>query len=224
MKYVSINDFSLEISVNFASLFNLLSILLDLIEDFYDHGHLEEVQCFLEKTKELMTTKCPKRVLTMISLAIAQCTHVQKDYSTALIHYKNVLDFDPVNEKSIIALAKIHMKEKNIEQALFYCDMFLRIADDNVTASEEVLLIKCDLLAVQKKFIDALDCYNLILKSNPNNYTAMSNALFLLKKSGKLNDAELYFKNAIEKDPTCYSRAGFHYSKVRGMYSLITIE
>ena len=188
MKFVSVHDFSLQITTNCRTLIDFLSILHDLINAFHKYGHIEQVHCFLEKTRKSVTKNSPKKVLSMVSLSLAQCAHVQKDYHTSLLHYKDVLDFDPFNEKSTIAVAKIYMAESNIEQALFYCDKFLRLGND--VSPGDILLVKCNILVMQKKFVDAIDCYNDIHKSNPNNYVAMSNAILLLKKISKMNEAE----------------------------------
>jgi tetratricopeptide repeat protein 21B len=123
------------------------------------------------------------------------------DYAVG--YYGETLRHDDTHEKSILALARIHLLKNDHEVCEKQLQTLLRVDP----ANEEASMLMAELmmmLAAQggrsdggaQEYKDATFYYQSLLDKKPCNYTALSKLIFLLRRAGRLRDAPRYIAAA----------------------------
>lgn len=121
----------------------------------------------------------------------------------AVGYYTETLRHDETHEKSILALARIHLHKNELEVAEKQLMILLRVDPSNEEASMLMAELMM-LLAAQggrsdggvQEYKDATFYYQALLDKKPCNYTALSKLIFLLRRAGRLRDTPRYLAAA----------------------------
>lgn len=127
----------------------------------------------------------------------------ERNLEYAIAHYSETLRHDDTHEKSILALARIHLNKNELDVCEKQLMTLLRVDPANEEASmlmAEVMMM----LAAQggrsdggaQEYKDATFYYQALLDKKPCNYNALSKLIFLLRRSGRLKDAPRYISAA----------------------------
>lgn len=136
----------------------------------------------------------------------------ERNLEYAVGYYGETLRHDDAHEKSILALARIHLHKNELEVCEKQLMTLLRVDPSNEEAS--MLMAELNMmLAAQggrsdggaQEYKDATFYYQALLEKKPCNYTALSKLIFLLRRAGRLRDAPKYIQSA-EKAGRKYSR------------------
>ena len=79
-------------------------------------------------------------------------------------------------------------------------------------SNEEASTMMAELLLQQNQVDRAIACYQQLLDNKPDNYRILANLILLLRRAGKLEDCDVYLKNA-EKVAGRHSDAGLAHCK-----------
>uniref|UniRef100_A0A7S2HRG3 Tetratricopeptide repeat protein 21B n=1 Tax=Zooxanthella nutricula TaxID=1333877 RepID=A0A7S2HRG3_9DINO len=127
----------------------------------------------------------------------------ERNLEYAVGYYGECLRYDDTHEKSILALARIHLNKNELEICEKQLMTLLRVDP----ANEEASMLMAELmmmLAAQgarsdggaQEYKDATFYYQALLDKKPCNYTALSKLIFLLRRAGRLKDAPRYLQAA----------------------------
>eukprot|EP00406_Dinophysis_acuminata_P039023 CAMPEP_0179375406 /NCGR_PEP_ID=MMETSP0797-20121207/87788_1 /TAXON_ID=47934 /ORGANISM="Dinophysis acuminata, Strain DAEP01" /LENGTH=1226 /DNA_ID=CAMNT_0021091415 /DNA_START=14 /DNA_END=3695 /DNA_ORIENTATION=- len=130
----------------------------------------------------------------------------ERNLEYAIGYYGETLRHDDTHEKSILALARIHLLKNELDICEKQLMTLLRVDP----ANEEASMLMAELmmmLAAQggrsdggaQEYKDATFYYQALLEKKPNNYTALGKLIFLLRRAGRLRDAPRYI-SAAEKN------------------------
>lgn len=127
----------------------------------------------------------------------------ERNLEYAVGYYGETLRHDDAHEKSILALARIHLHKNELEICEKQLMTLLRVDPSNEEAS--MLMAELNMmLAAQggrsdggaQEYKDATFYYQALLEKKPCNYTALSKLIFLLRRAGRLRDAPKYIQAA----------------------------
>merc|ERR1719310_247994 len=127
----------------------------------------------------------------------------ERNLEYAVGYYGETLRNDDTHEKSILALARIHLQKNELDICEKQLMTLLRVDPTN----EEASMLMAELmmmLAAQggrsdggaQEYKDATFYYQTLLDKKPCNYLALSCLIFLLKRAGRLRDAPRYIQAA----------------------------
>jgi len=127
----------------------------------------------------------------------------ERNLEYAVGYYGETLRHDDAHEKSILALARIHLHKNELDVSEKQLMTLLRVDPSNEEAS--MLMAELNMmLAAQggrsdggaQEYKDATFYYQALLEKKPCNYTALSKLIFLLRRAGRLRDAPKYLQAA----------------------------
>eukprot|EP00931_Biecheleriopsis_adriatica_P087453 TRINITY_DN61918_c0_g1_i1.p1 TRINITY_DN61918_c0_g1~~TRINITY_DN61918_c0_g1_i1.p1 ORF type:complete len:1362 (+),score=379.50 TRINITY_DN61918_c0_g1_i1:247-4086(+) len=127
----------------------------------------------------------------------------ERNLEYAVGYYGETLRHDDTHEKSILALARIHLHKNELDICEKQLMTLLRVDPANEEAS--MLMAELNMmLAAQggrsdggaQEYKDATFYYQALLDKKPCNYTALSKLIFLLRRAGRLRDAPRYISAA----------------------------
>eukprot|EP00443_Scrippsiella_acuminata_P048484 CAMPEP_0115266888 /NCGR_PEP_ID=MMETSP0270-20121206/51703_1 /TAXON_ID=71861 /ORGANISM="Scrippsiella trochoidea, Strain CCMP3099" /LENGTH=1292 /DNA_ID=CAMNT_0002683005 /DNA_START=234 /DNA_END=4112 /DNA_ORIENTATION=- len=149
----------------------------------------------------------------------------ERNLEYAVGYYGETLRHDDTHEKSILALARIHLLKNELDICEKQLMTLLRVDP----ANEEASMLMAELmmlLAAQggrseggaQEYKDATFYYQALLDKKPCNYTALSRLIFLLRRAGRLRDAPRYLQAAEKACTRAADReAGLRFCK--GVYN-----
>eukprot|EP01116_Phalansterium_solitarium_P004835 TRINITY_DN15_c3_g2_i2.p1 TRINITY_DN15_c3_g2~~TRINITY_DN15_c3_g2_i2.p1 ORF type:complete len:791 (+),score=378.52 TRINITY_DN15_c3_g2_i2:101-2473(+) len=140
--------------------------------------------------------------------------HNQPD--KALQYYNEALRNDESHEKSILALARLHLARGELDPCQNQCVIALRLDSGN----EEAAMMLADLMFRKNEPEAAIFHFQQLLERKPNHYVALSRLIQLLRRAGKLSDVPKFLKLAESLSARAALDAGFHYCK--GLYARYT--
>ena len=128
--------------------------------------------------------------------------------------YNEALIYNDQNEKCVTTLAKFHMKRGELDQCMKQCNSLLQQNPSHEFASS----MMCEILIQQNKTDEAIQHYQKLLSGDPDNYRGLAKLILLLRRAGKLKDAEQY----ITKAEKARKSSGLSYCK--GLYHRYTAK
>jgi len=131
-----------------------------------------------------------------------------KDLDRAFSCYMESLRYNDRNEKSIMALAHLHVKKGELDLAQNHCNNMLRINPSHEGAS----VMLAELMLQKQESEKAVFYLKQLLDNKADNYRILSQLIQLVRRAGNLEEAEKYLKMA-EKASKKSNDAGLYYCK-----------
>jgi len=159
-----------------------------------------------------------KRVAADVCCRMGKCYESEqggdgRDDGKAVDCYRDAIRIDEGYEPALLALAQGCKRKGQLDECEKMCETLLRINAD----AEEAAMLLGDMSFLRGNYEQATLHYRQLLERKPNNYTALSKLLTLLRGAGKLDDGEVFLKKAAAEDPRSASHQGFSFC--RGLYS-----
>lgn len=127
----------------------------------------------------------------------------------AKIYYSQALKAQNDHMASMMALARLYLRKGDLEACQDQCLTLKRLDADN----EEATLMLADLMFRKNRDNDAMIQFGVLLERQPRHYVALSKLITLLKRAGKLEDANRFLRLADRSSPRASHEAGFRYCK-----------
>ncbi|XP_077159811.1 tetratricopeptide repeat protein 21A isoform X2 [Paroedura picta] len=153
-----------------------------------------------------------KQVALEIYIQYAEFFKSEKKYEEAVKYYLDALSIIPTDSKVVLELARLHLKQGEMEQCEHYCSLLLQ--EDS--SSEIGTMMMADLLFRKEKYDQAIHLYQDVLEKTPDNFLVMESLIDLLRRSGKLDEAMPFFERAERKSTRTPLDPGYNYCK--GLY------
>jgi tetratricopeptide repeat protein 21B len=122
------------------------------------------------------------------------------------------------HEKTLIALAKLHLRGGDLDKCRQYCMTLSRIDSNN----EEATMMLADMMFQKREFQPAIFHFQQLLQTRPDNFRGLYKLLQLLRRAGKVQEAKPFLEAAERHSPQSRHRAGYQFCK--GMFSRYTNE
>ena len=160
-------------------------------------------------------------------ICCALATHYQKHGSgggstskdeLALSNYQEALRHEESHEMSLISLAKMHLRSGDLDKCRQYCMTLTRIDSNN----EEATMMLADMMFQKREFQPAIFHFQQLLQQRPDNFKGLYKLLQLLRRAGKIQEAQSFLDAAEKHSPQTKHRPGFQFCK--GMYARYTNE
>eukprot|EP00928_Gymnodinium_smaydae_P093057 TRINITY_DN7707_c1_g1_i1.p1 TRINITY_DN7707_c1_g1~~TRINITY_DN7707_c1_g1_i1.p1 ORF type:complete len:1369 (+),score=395.70 TRINITY_DN7707_c1_g1_i1:73-4107(+) len=127
----------------------------------------------------------------------------ERNLEYAIGYYGETLRNDDTHEKSILALARIHLQKNELDICEKQLTTLLRVDPSH----EEASMLMAELMMMLashggrsdggvQEYKDATFYYQTLLDKKPCNYNALSKLIFLLRRAGRLRDAPRYIQAA----------------------------
>lgn len=174
----------------------------------------------MDIAKATLSDICEKMASTFASqvtsheLSVASSNSSTSSQADAL--FQEALQHNPQNISAMLGLAKLCRERGDMEQCQNQCRKIIS-ADPS---QEEATVLLSETLFLGKDSDSAVTPLENLLRAHPNNYRAMERLLFLLRRSGKLEEAPEFFTAASKVDKRCLSHAGFRFCQ--GLYARFT--
>jgi len=148
----------------------------------------------------------------------------ERNLEYAIGYYGETLRSDDAHEKSVLALARIHLQKNELDICEKQLMTLLRVDPTN----EEASMLMAELMMMlasqggrsdggAQEYKDATFYYQTLLDKKPCNYNALGKLIFLLRRAGRLRDTPRYItaaEKACSRSPD--QEAGLRYC--RGTY------
>tara|TARA_B110000285_G_C15115003_1_gene613532 strand:- start:535 stop:1926 length:1392 start_codon:yes stop_codon:yes gene_type:complete len=135
----------------------------------------------------------------------------------ALQNFHDALKKNPQHLKAMVAIARIAQNSGDNEQCMAYCQKIIQIE----AANEEATYMLANLMLMRDQPDQATETYIKLLEKDPDNFRILSNLIILLKRAGKISDAQKFLEKAELKTQRS-KMAGLHYC--RGLYNRYNSE
>lgn len=99
------------------------------------------------------------------------------------------------HKQAMIAIARIHQNQGQNDQCRQICLKILKMEPQN----EEATYILANLMLMKDETEGAMQSYIQLLDKEPDNYNILANLIELLRKAGRINEAQKYIDKAEEK-------------------------
>jgi tetratricopeptide (TPR) repeat protein len=113
-------------------------------------------------------------------------------------------------ERSLLALARLHLRRAEIDECRNVCSTITKSNPGN----EEASVMLADLLFRQNDTAAATYHFSTLLERRPNAYEALARLITLLRRAGRLQDAQKFLRQAIRAVPSAeVNDAGYRFCK-----------
>ncbi|KAJ3200458.1 Tetratricopeptide repeat protein 21B [Dinochytrium kinnereticum] len=132
-----------------------------------------------------------------------------KDSQKAIEFYNEAIQHNSMHVKSMLALSKVYMGQGDTNAAQNQCSALLRL-DPN---SEDATLMIADIMFRKNSFSSAIFHFRQLLEKNPTNYKALRQLVEMMKRAGKLDEADKFFEMAEKSSLKANLHPGYHFCK-----------
>ena len=166
------------------------------------------------QNKVLQRVKSGQKETILLQKAVAAsiCSnlgdlHSVSDKDKAVSFYTEAIENDESNEKSLLALAEISMKNNDFEECQNLCLSLLRISP----SQERAAMLLADIMFRKSNFTEAIEHFSKLLEQKPGNFAALAQLIKLLRRAGKLDQLQPFMDRAKESSSRAYTDPGYHF-------------
>uniref|UniRef100_F1KYI1 Tetratricopeptide repeat protein 21B n=1 Tax=Ascaris suum TaxID=6253 RepID=F1KYI1_ASCSU len=159
-----------------------------------------------------------RKLAAKICCQLAELHWNRREANKAVEFYKEAIALNEGDIKTMTALASLYLSVGKLEACNTQCQLILNIDRHN----DDATLMMADLLYQSNEADKATIHFTKLLDRNPNQYHALARCIELSWRSGDVEQAEKYLKNAIDANPRATIDAGFNYCK--GLHEWYTGE
>lgn len=144
-----------------------------------------------------------QKLAAKLCFKLAESFKRSKENDKAVSYYEETLKQDDSHIGARLALARHYLMKNDFDQCQQQCLTLTKFDPQNKEAS----MMLADLMFRKNEHDSATAYFKQFLEQNPTNYGAMDKLITLLKRAGRLQDAQHFIKNA-EKSS---AKAGYEY-------------
>jgi len=181
-------------------------------------NYLEGLMRALDLQKQLLTKlrgELPETIQAARDKAAGICfdlaEHYQKGrkFEKAIELYNEALKNSDTHSKSMLALAKMHLADGNLDACQQQCVLLLKHNPDD----EEASIMLAELMFHKENYDNSIYHFQQLLDRNPTHWGALSQLIGLLRRAGRLEDVPKYFTAAETSSAKSVMDPGYHYCK-----------
>uniref|UniRef100_A0A7S0S5T6 Tetratricopeptide repeat-like domain-containing protein n=1 Tax=Chlamydomonas leiostraca TaxID=1034604 RepID=A0A7S0S5T6_9CHLO len=135
-----------------------------------------------------------------------------RKFDQAMEFYSEALRNCDTHSKSMMAAAKLHLANGNVDACQQMCVTLLKHDPQN----EEASIMLAELMFHKEHYDTAIYHFQQLLERAPSHWGALSQLISLLRRAGRLEDVPRYFTAAETASPKSAMEPGYYYCK--GLY------
>ncbi|XP_058585434.1 tetratricopeptide repeat protein 21A isoform X2 [Neofelis nebulosa] len=206
------------------SMMNNVKCLLLLAKVYKSHKK-EDVMGTLNKAMDLQSQilkhvalEQPEMIPSQKQLAASICVQfgehhlAEKEFAKAVRFYKDALFYSPDDNKVLLELARLYLLQGHLDLCEQHCADLLQTEKSHEMAS----VMMADLMFRKQKHEAAVILYHQVLEKAPDDFLAWNKLIDLLWRSGRLEDAPVFFELVKRMSSRVPLEPGFNYC--RGIY------
>jgi tetratricopeptide (TPR) repeat protein len=136
----------------------------------------------------------------------------RRDADQAQAFYAEALKMHEAHDASLLAMARLQCEAGDVDRALQTAQMMLRLD----AGHEEASAMLSDLMFRKGDVELAIGSFKTLLERKADHYSVLHRLMLLLRRAGRLPDAQRYLKAAAKSSPRAEFDAGLHYCQVSG--------
>ncbi|XP_008155388.2 tetratricopeptide repeat protein 21A [Eptesicus fuscus] len=208
-----------DVATDIPSMMNDVKCLLLLAKVYQSHKK-EDVLETLNKALDLQSRilkrvplEQPEVIPSQKELAASICFQfgehyvVEKEYAKAMRSYKDALSYTPTDNKVVLELARISLLQGHLDLCQQYCAVLLETDKYHETAC----VMMADLMFRKQEYEAAINLYHQVLEKAPDHFSVLNKLIDLLRRSGRLEDAPVFFELAKKVSSRVLLEPGFNY-------------
>ncbi|XP_073437605.1 tetratricopeptide repeat protein 21A isoform X3 [Dendrobates tinctorius] len=184
-----------------------------LLQRVLDHGPVSELPSMINDVKFLMllgqTYKNSKKELLVETLNKALDIQSRILKRLPLEQPDLIPRQQQVASKICVQLADYYLEEKDYPNALKYYK-------EAISHSDTDNQVMADIMFRKQEYEKAIEYFQQVLEKTPENFTVLSKFIDLLRRSGKLTEAQRYFDMALKQSSRTTLEPGYNFCK--GLY------
>ena len=149
-------------------------------------------------------------VMAEVCCALAQAqeaTHEEGAKDLALATYREGLKHCETHEASLVAIARLQLRNGELDAAQQQCTALMQVAADSTPAR----MLLADILLTRSEFDAAVYHFEQILAKEPASFAAIAKCIALLRRAGRLKEATKFLKEAERSSARAPLEPGFKY-------------
>lgn len=155
-------------------------------------------------------SKEQKMMASDICFELAEVYHLhQKEPMKALAYYNDAIQYNGMNTKAMISLAKLHFSQNDLNAAQTQCANMLRME----LAVDEATMMMADIMFKKSSYSSAVFHFQQLLQKTPTHYHALRKLIEMMRRSGNLHEADKYFEVAEKSSVKVYLHPGYHFCR-----------
>lgn len=179
----------------------------DVLTKLRTSGAVGAMSEIIEEEKFMLSSLCEK----------LGSTYLRDENQADAEHYlQEAVQHNPQNTVSMLSLARVYFAKGDFEQCQNQCNKVITGSPDDRDAA----ILLSDVLLQNDEPEKAVTPLANFMKLRPNDYVGLEKTISLLRRAGKLQDAQGILSAAEKSDRRCVSHAGYHYCQ--GLYARFT--
>lgn len=135
-----------------------------------------------------------RQLTAKICHQIAEHSVMQRNYDTAILQYKESLQFHPEDDVALCALARLYLMNDDLDQCQYTCMTLLRNDKEN----EEATIMMADLAFRKNDYESAMFHFQQLLQKRPDYWVALARLVEVMRRTGNLQDVPQYLTKSEE--------------------------
>ncbi|XP_044149245.1 tetratricopeptide repeat protein 21A [Bufo gargarizans] len=153
-----------------------------------------------------------QQVTSKICVQLADYYLEEKDYPNALKFYKEAVLYSDTDNKVLLKLTHLFLIMDDLNSCEVQCKDLLQ----DPRYKDEATMVMADIMFQKQEYEKAIEYFQQVLEKTPDNFTVLSKFIDLLRRSGKLSEAQAFFDLALEQSSRTTLEPGYNFCK--GLY------
>ncbi|KAG8573306.1 hypothetical protein GDO81_012353, partial [Engystomops pustulosus] len=154
-----------------------------------------------------------QQVASHICQQLADYYSEEKDYPNSLKYYKEAILYADMDNKVLLKLTHLFLIMDDLDSCEAHCRELLQ----DPRNKDKATMVMADIMFQKQEYEKAIEYFRQVLHKTPDNFTVMCKFIDLLRRSGKLADAQQIFDMALEQSSRTTLEPGYNFCK--GLYS-----
>ncbi|XP_069814949.1 tetratricopeptide repeat protein 21A isoform X2 [Dendropsophus ebraccatus] len=155
-----------------------------------------------------MNTK-QQQVTAKICVQLADFYLEEKDYPNALKYYREAISYSDTDNRVLFKLTRLFLIMEELDSCEAQCQDLIQ----DPRYKDEATMVMADVMFQKQEYEKAIEYFHQVLKKTPDNFPVLSKVLDLLRRSGKLQEAQPFFDMALEQSSRTPLEPGYNFCK-----------
>ncbi|KAM4028837.1 tetratricopeptide repeat protein 21A isoform 2-T2 [Anomaloglossus baeobatrachus] len=153
-----------------------------------------------------------QQVASKICVQLADYYLKEKDYPSTLKYYKEAISYSDTDNKVLLKMTHVFLIMDDLDSCEAQCKDLLQ----DVRYRDEATMVMADIMFQKQEYEKAMEYFHQVLEKSPGNFPVLSKFVDLLRRSGKLTEAQRYFDTALKQSSRTTLEPGYNFCK--GLY------
>ncbi|KAG9476518.1 hypothetical protein GDO78_003192 [Eleutherodactylus coqui] len=150
-----------------------------------------------------------QQVASKICLQLADYYLEEKDFPNTMKYYKEAISYSDPDKKALMKMTHLFLLMNELDS----CEAQCRDLLEEPRYKDQATMVMADVMFHKQEYEKALEYFRQVLERTPDNFTALSKFIDLLRRSGKLAGAQRFLTVALEQSSRATLEPGYNFCK-----------